>query len=57
MLRGETRRATRQALEAIQIGNDLIAFCPQEIHLPQPYVILLDPASGILKRLNLKLAK
>jgi hypothetical protein len=24
---------------------------------PQPYVILLNPASGILKRLNLKSAK
>jgi hypothetical protein len=35
----------------------LIAFYPQEIHRPQPYVILLDPASGILKRLDLQTAK
>jgi hypothetical protein len=55
--RDETRRATRRALEAVRIGSDLIAFYPQEIHRPQPYVILLDPASGILKRLDLQTAK
>ena len=54
MRRDENRRATRRALEAVQIGSDLIAFYPQEIHQPQPYVILLDPASGILKRLDLQ---
>jgi hypothetical protein len=26
------------------------------MHRPQPYVILLDPASGILKRLDLEAA-
>ena len=53
MRRDETRRATRRALEAVRIGSDLIAFYPQEIHQPQPYVIILvDPASGILKRLR-----
>jgi hypothetical protein len=56
-LRGETSRATGSSLEAVQIGNGLIAFYPQEMHQPQPYVILLNPASGILKRLNLKAAK
>jgi hypothetical protein len=56
-LRGEARAATRHALEAVQIGNDLIAFYSQKMHLPQPYVILLDSASGILKRLDLKAAK
>jgi len=54
---GGTRRATRQAVEAVQIGNGLIAFYSQKMHLPQPYVILLDSASGILKRLDLKAAK
>ena len=57
MRRDETRHATRRDLEAVRIGSDLIAFYPQEIHLPQPYVILLDPASGILKRLDLQTAK
>lgn len=52
-----TGLATRGALEAVQIANDLIAFYPQAIHQPQPYVILLDPASGILKRLELQSAK
>ena len=48
---GETRRAT---LQAVQISSDLIAFYPQAIHQPQPYVILLDPARGILKRIDLQ---
>jgi len=56
-LRGETSRVSRQSLEAVQMGNGLIAFYPQKMHQPQPYVILLNPASGILKRLNLKVAK
>jgi hypothetical protein len=56
-LRGENSHASGQSLEAVQIGNGLIAFYPQEMHQPQPYVILLNPASGILKRLNLKAAK
>jgi hypothetical protein len=46
--------ATGAALEPVQIASDLIAFYPQAIHRPQPYVILLDPASGILKRLVLQ---
>jgi hypothetical protein len=54
---GETRLATRGGLEAVQIGSDLIAFYPQAIHQLQPYVILLDPASGILKRLDLQATK
>ncbi|HYN16144.1 MAG TPA: hypothetical protein VES66_10210 [Terriglobales bacterium] len=56
--RGEPRsRTTRRAFEAVRISSGLIAFYPQAIHRPQPYVILLDPASGILKRLNLQTAK
>jgi len=56
--RGETRsRATRRAFEAVRISSGLIAFYPQAIHRPQPYVILLDPVSGILKRLELQVAK
>jgi hypothetical protein len=52
--RGETRtRATRRAFEAVRISSGLIAFFPQAIHRPQPYVILLDPVSGILRRLEL----
>jgi hypothetical protein len=49
----ETSLTTRGALETVQIASDLIAFYPQAIHQQQPYVILLDPASGILKRLDL----
>ena len=54
MRRSETCRAT---LKAIEVSSDLIAFYSQEIHLPQPYVILLDPVSGILKRVDLRAAK
>lgn len=58
MRRPEGRsRATGQALEAVRISNGLIALYPRAIHRPQPYVILLDPASGILKRLDLQTAK
>ena len=52
--RGETRDVS---LEAVEISSDLIAIYPQAIHLPQPYVILLDPASGILKRVDLQRAR
>jgi hypothetical protein len=52
--RGETRSADLGGLEPVRIGSDLIAFYPHAIHQPQPYVILLDPASGILKRLDLQ---
>jgi hypothetical protein len=52
--RGETRCAHFGGLEPVRIGSDLIAFYPHAIHQPQPYVILLDPASGILKRLDLQ---
>jgi len=54
---GSRSRATGQALEAVKISNGLIALYPRAIHRPQPYVILLDPASGILKRLDLQAAK
>jgi len=54
----ETRsRSTRRTYEAVRISNGLIALYPRAIHRPQPYVILLDPASGILKRLDLQAAK
>jgi len=56
--RGQTRgRTTRRAFEAVKISSGLIAFFPQAIHRPQPYVILLDPVSGILRRLELQAAK
>jgi hypothetical protein len=51
---GESPHATRGAVQAVRIGSDLIAFYPLAIHESQPYVILLDPASGILKRLDLR---
>ncbi len=58
MRHGETRRrAARQAFEALRISSGLIAFYPVAIHRPQPYAILLDPASGILKRLDLEATK
>jgi hypothetical protein len=50
---GERGPTNRDALETVQIASDLIAFYPRAIHQQQPYVILLDPASGILKRLDL----
>lgn len=53
--RSETgSHVTRRAFEAVKISSGLIAFYPQAIHRTQPYVILLDPASGILKRLDLQ---
>jgi len=51
------REVTRRAFEAVRISSGLIAFYPQAIHRPQPYVILLDPVSGILRRLELPSAK
>ena len=48
------RSDSRPALEAVRISSNLIAFYPHAIHRAQPYVILLDPHSGILKRLKLK---
>jgi hypothetical protein len=55
---GETRSwATRQVFEAVRVSSGLIAFYPQAIHRPQPYVILLDPVSGIFKRLDLQAVK
>jgi hypothetical protein len=53
MNHGQSHLATSGPLQAVQIAGDLIAFYPQAIHQPQPYVILLDPTSGILKRLDL----
>ena len=50
---GEPGLTNRGALETVQIANDLVAFYPQAIHQQQPYVILLDPASGTLKGLDL----
>ena len=56
--RGETpSRATGRAFEAVRISSSLIALYPQAIHRPQPYVILLNPVSGISKRVNLQAAK
>jgi len=53
--RSETgSNASQRAFEAVRISRSLIAFYPQAIHRTQPYVILLDPASGILKRLDLQ---
>jgi hypothetical protein len=57
MLRDDIGRIARRALEAVGIGNHLIAFYPREIHRSQAFVILLDPASGILKRHDLQAAK
>jgi len=51
------RRATRGAYEAVRISSGLIAFYPEAICRPQPYVILLDPSSCILKRLDLQTTK
>jgi hypothetical protein len=51
------REVTRRAFEAVKISSGLIAFYPQAIHRPQPYVILLDPVSGILRRLELPAQK
>jgi hypothetical protein len=55
--RGEAQSRTRRGYQTVRISSGLIAFYPQAIHRPQPYVILLDPASGILKRLDLQSTK
>jgi hypothetical protein len=57
MLRDDIGRVARRALEMVGIGSHLISFYLREIHRSQPYVILLDPASRILKRLDLQAAK
>jgi len=51
------RRAPRRAYGAVRISSGLIAFYPRAIYRRQPYVILLDPASGILKRLDFQTTK
>jgi len=48
------RGEIRSALQAVGISSELIAFYPQPLREPQPYVILLNAASGILKRLDLR---
>jgi hypothetical protein len=54
----ETRsRTSPPALEAVRVSPGLIAFYPRAIHRRQPYVILLDQASGIIKRLDLEAGK
>lgn len=47
----------RSVLEAVRISSNLIAFYPQPLRQPQPYVNLLDPATGILRHLNLQTAE
>ena len=54
MRRDETRSTP---LEAVGISSDLIAFYPQAINQPQPYVILLDQVSGRLRRVDLQSAE
>jgi hypothetical protein len=54
MRRDETRSTP---LEAVGISSDLIAFYPQAINQPQPYVILLDQVSGRLRRVDLQSEK
>lgn len=44
----------RRPLNAVRISSELIAFYPQPLHQPQPYVILVDTATGIRKRLDLR---
>ena len=57
MLCDDIGRVARRVLEAVGIGSHLIAFYPGEIHRSRPFVILLDPAKGILKRLDLQATK
>jgi hypothetical protein len=53
--RGKTRgQAEQPGFEAVRISSSLIAFYPKAIHRPQPYVILLDQGSGILRRVDLQ---
>ena len=56
-LSARMKRWERSALEPVRISSELIAFYPQPLRHAQPYVILLDPASGILKRLNLSVKR
>lgn len=57
MLREDIGRVARRALEVVGVGSHLIPFYLREIHRSQPYVILLDPSSRILKRLDLEAAR
>ena len=52
---GESLYAEAQegAFKAVQVGRDLIALYPHDMRRAQPYVILLDSASGIIKHLDL----
>jgi hypothetical protein len=43
-----------RALRAVRISGGLIAFYPDAIHRPQRYVILLDPASGMMRHLQIQ---
>lgn len=45
--------AREGAFKAVQVGRDLIALYPHDTRRAQPYVILLDPVSGIIKHLDL----
>ncbi len=47
----------QSSLEAVRISSELIAFYPHPVLHPQPYVILLNAANGIIKRLDLQEAK
>jgi hypothetical protein len=51
------RDEIESALEAVRISRDLIAFYAQQLRQPQPYVILVDPASGIFEPLGLRAPK
>jgi hypothetical protein len=53
VIRRDTHGTSERAFNAVKISRGLIAFYPDAIHRPQPYVILLDPTSGILRRLDL----
>ena len=50
-------QGNRSPLETVRISSELIAFYPQPLRHAQPYVILVDAASGILRRLDLQTAK
>jgi hypothetical protein len=53
----ERRNRSGQALEVVKISESLIAFYPRAINRPQPYVILFDHSSGILKHVDLQAVK
>ena len=45
-------RYDQRGMKAVEIARDLIAFYPKAIHRRQPYVILMSPSKGFVRKMN-----